>query len=71
MLVAEPEMKRGRNHDEPPRGIHPFYVFHNMHSHNTNDCQELCRHPERNDRGYGCKGGCGGGRWDNCDPRQD
>lgn len=40
VLVAEPEMKRGRDHDKPSKGNRPFCVFHND-SHNTNDCQEL------------------------------
>ena len=59
----------------PPRGNCLFCVFHNVHSHNTNDCQELRairdgrlgRRPECNDRGYGHDGG----RWDNHAPRQD
>src|SRR4051812_27187249 len=40
MLAVEPETKRARDHDEPPRGNRPFCIFHNVHGHNTNDCQE-------------------------------
>jgi hypothetical protein len=65
VLAAEPEMKRGCDHPESSKGSRPFCVFHNMHNHNTNDCQELrairdgClgRRPERSDRGYGRGGG--------------
>jgi hypothetical protein len=79
VLAAEPEMKRGCNYPESSKGSHPFCVFHNMHNHNTNDCQELRAiwdgrlggRPERNDRSYGHGGGRGGGRWDNRDPCQD
>ena len=38
VLVAEPEMKCGCDHPESSKGSHPFCVFVNMHSHNTNDC---------------------------------
>jgi hypothetical protein len=76
VLVAELEMKRGCDYPESSKGSHLFCVFHNVHSHNTNDCQELRairdgrlgRRPERNDRGYGHGGGRGGRRWDNRDP---
>jgi hypothetical protein len=79
VLTAELEMKRGCDYPESSKGSRPFSVFHNVHSHNTNDCQELRairdghlgRPPERNDHGYGHGGGRGGGRWDNRDPRQD
>ena len=58
VLVAEPEMKRDRDHPESSRSSHPFCAFHNVHNHNTSDCQELTaiqdgrfgRCPERNDR---------------------
>ena len=79
VLAAEPEMKRSCDHPESSKGSRPFCVFHNMHSHNTNNCQELraihdgrlgCR-PERNNRGYGRGGGRSGGPWDGHDPRQE
>ena len=41
VLVAEPDMKRGQDHPESSKSSRPFYAFHNVHSHNTNDCQEL------------------------------
>ncbi|XP_073360106.1 uncharacterized protein [Aegilops tauschii subsp. strangulata] len=41
VLTAEPEMKRGCDHPESSKSSSPFCVFHNVHSHNTNDCQEL------------------------------
>ena len=69
VLVAEPEMKCGCDHPESSKGSRPFCVFHNVHSHNTNDCQELRAirdgrfggRLERSDRGYGRGGGRGGG----------
>ncbi|XP_044419720.1 uncharacterized protein [Aegilops tauschii subsp. strangulata] len=79
VLAAEPEMKRDCDHPESSKGSRPFSVFQNMHNHNTNDCQELravhdgrlSRRPERNDRGHGCGGGRGGGRWDDRGPCQE
>ena len=73
VLAAEPDTKRGRDHPELSKSSRPFCAFHNVHSHNTNDCQELRairdghfgRRPECNDRG----GGRGGGRWDDRGPR--
>ena len=61
ILAAEPDMKRGQDHPESSKGSRPFCAFHNVHSHNTNDCQELRaiqdgrfgRRPKHNDRGYG------------------
>ena len=61
MLATELEMKRGRDHPKLSKANRPFCAFHNIHSHNTNDCQELGairdgrfgRRPERIDRGYG------------------
>ena len=41
MLAAEPEMKHGCDHPESSKSSRLFCVFHNMHSHNTNDYQEL------------------------------
>ena len=41
VLVAEPDTKRGRDHPESSKSSRPFCAFHNLHSHNTNDCQEL------------------------------
>ena len=65
VLVAEPEMKHGCDHLESSKANRPFCAFHNIHSHDTNDCQELRairdgrfgRRPECNDRGYGHGGG--------------
>jgi hypothetical protein len=76
VLAAEPELKRNRDCDDPPMDAHPLYVFHNVHTHNTDDCQELkalrderlgCR-PERSDCCFGHGGGHGGGCWDSCNP---
>lgn len=41
MLVPEPEMKRGCDHPESSKGSRSFCAFHNIHSRNTNDYQEL------------------------------
>ena len=41
MLAAEPETKHGCDHPESSKSNRPFCVFHNFHSHNTNDFQEL------------------------------
>ena len=65
VLAGEPDTKRGRDHPESSKGSRPFCAFHNVHSHNTNNCQELrairdgCfgRRPERNNWGYGRGGG--------------
>ena len=65
VLAAEPDSKRGRDQPESSKSSRPFCAFHNVHSHNTNDCQELRaihdgrfgRRPERSDRGYGRGGG--------------
>ena len=38
VLAAEPEMKRGYGHPESSKGSRPFCIFHNVHSHTTNDC---------------------------------
>ena len=59
VLAAAPEMKHGCDHPESSKGSRPFCVFHNVHNHNTNDCQELRairdgrlgRCPKHNDRG--------------------
>ena len=77
VLEAEPDTKRGRDQPESSKGSRPFCAFHNLHSHNTSNYQELRaiqegrfgRRPERNDRGYGRRGGRGGGRWDDRGPR--
>ena len=79
VLAAEPNTKRGRDQPESSKSSRPFCAFHNLNTHNTSDCQELRaireerfdRRPERNDRGYGCGGGRGGGRWDDRGPRQE
>ena len=60
MLVAEPDTKQGRDQPESYKGSR-YCVYHDLHTHNTNECQELravrdvCagQCPERNDRGYG------------------
>ena len=79
VLAAEPATKRGRDQPESSKSSRPFCAFHNLHTHNTSDCQELRsilegrfgRCPEHSDRGYGRGGGRGGGRWDDCGPRQE
>ena len=38
VLTAEPNKKRGRDQPESCKGSRPFCAFHNVHSHNTNDC---------------------------------
>ncbi|XP_073367852.1 uncharacterized protein [Aegilops tauschii subsp. strangulata] len=61
MLAAEPEKKCGRDHPESSKANRSFCAFHNVHSYNTRDCQELrairdgCfgRSPERGEQGYG------------------
>ena len=40
VLAAEPDTKRGRDQPEPPKGSR-YYVYHDLHTHNTNECQEL------------------------------
>ena len=42
VLAAKPEMKRCCDNPESSKSNRPFCMFHNIHSHNTNDCQE-CR----------------------------
>ena len=77
VLVAEPDTKQGRDQPESSKGSW-YCVYHDLHTHNTNECQELRavrdvhagRRPERNDRGYGQGGGRGGGRWEDRGPRQ-
>ena len=79
VLAAEPDTKRGRDQPESSKSSRPFCAFHNLHTHNTGDCQELRaiqeghfgRRPERSDRGYGSGGGRGGGRWDDRGPCQE
>ena len=69
VLAAEPDTKRGRDQPESSKNSRPFCAFHNLHTHNTSDCQELRairegrfgRRPERNDRGYDRRGGQGEG----------
>ena len=77
VLAAEPDTKRGRDQPESSKGGR-YCVYHDLHTHNTNECQELravrdgriSRCPERNDRGYGRGGGRGGGRWEDRGLRQ-
>ena len=79
VLAAEADMKHGRDQPESSKGSRPFCAFHNVHSHNTNDCQELRairdgrfgRCPECNDWGYDRGGGRSGGRWDDRGPHQE
>ena len=67
VLAAEPYTKQGRDQPESSKAGR-YYVYHDLHTHNTNKCQELRavrdgrigRRPERNDRGYGRGGGRGG-----------
>ena len=47
VLAAEPDTKRGRDQPEPSKGSR-YCVYHDLHTHNTNECQEL-----RGDWGYG------------------
>ena len=60
VLAAEPDTKHGRDQPESSKGSR-YCVYHDLHTHNTNECQELramregrigCR-PDRGDRGYG------------------
>ena len=41
VLAAEPDTKRGRDQPESSKSSRPFCAFHNLHTHNTSDCQEL------------------------------
>ena len=41
VLAAELDTKRGRDQPESSKSSRPFCAFHNVHNHNTNDCQEL------------------------------
>ena len=41
VLAAEPDTKRGTDQPESSKGSRPFCAYHNLHTHNTNDCQEL------------------------------
>ena len=74
VLAAELDTKHGRDQPESSKGRRPFCAYHNRHTHNKNECQELRairegrfgRRPECNDRGYGR-----GGRWDDRGPRQE
>ena len=79
VLAAEPDTKRSRDQPESSKRRRPFCAFHNLHSHNTSDCQELrpiregrcSRRPERGNWDYGRGGGRGGGRWADRGPRQE
>ena len=37
VLAAEPEKKHGRDRDDPVKDGRLFCVYHNVHSHNTDD----------------------------------
>ena len=41
VLATKPDTKRGRDQPESSKNSRPFCAFHNLHSHNTSDCQEL------------------------------
>ena len=41
VLAAEPDTKRGRDQPESSKSSRTFCTFHNLHTHNTSDCQEL------------------------------
>ena len=38
VLAAEPDTKQGRDQPESSKSSRPFCAFHNVYSHNTNDC---------------------------------
>ena len=38
VLAAEPDTKHGRDQPESSKGNRPFCAYHNLHTHNTNDC---------------------------------
>src|SRR3954463_15429704 len=77
VLAAEPDTKRGKDLLESSRGSR-YCVYHDLHTHNTNECQELRavqggrigRRPDRADWGYGRGGGRNPGRWEDRGPRQ-
>ena len=56
VLAVEPDTKRGRDQPESFKGSR-YYVYHELHTHNTNECQELRavregrigRRPDRNE----------------------
>ena len=77
LLAAEPDTKWGRDQPESSKGSR-YCVYHDLHTHNTNECQELRavregrtgRRLDCSDRGYGRGGGRNTGRWDDRGPRQ-
>ena len=40
VLATEPDTKRGRDQPESSKGSR-YCVYHDLHTHNTNECQEL------------------------------
>ena len=40
VLAAEPDTKHGRDRQESSKGSQ-YCMYHNLHTHNTNECQEL------------------------------
>ena len=40
VLAAEPDSKQGRDQPESSKGSR-YCVYHDLHTHNTNECQEL------------------------------
>ncbi len=77
VLAAEPDTKQGKDLPESSRGGR-YCVYHDLHTHNTNECQELRtvregrigHRPKCADRGYGRGGGRNTGRWEDRGPRQ-
>ena len=77
VLAVELDTKRGRDQRESSKGSR-YCVYHDLHTHNTNECQEpramrdgrIGRCLERNDWGYDRGGGRGGGQWDDRGPHQ-
>ena len=45
VLATEPDKKRGRDQPKSPKSSRLFCAFHNLHTHNTNDYEELKRDP--------------------------
>ena len=68
VLAAEPEQKqhRGRDVTSGKRDGRPYCIYHDMYSHNTEDCVELKRLGEDRKKRLSSEGACfpgrGGGR---------
>jgi hypothetical protein len=63
ILAAEPEQKnhRGSGSASGKHDKRPFYVFHNMHSHSTEDCYELKKLSEEHKKRWSGEGAISGG----------